>query len=168
MRYSFALLAAVAAAAPQASVNPISQIGDGQIQAPTAPASVPYSAPAISAPAVPSVPAVSAPAVPSVPAVSVPAGMFSLKSSSASNHVLISSQVTPVPLPSPVKPSAPIVSVPGGNATTPAGTGAASKTPSAPTGASSSGLPQATGAAGSTLVSFGGVVLAAVGAAVFA
>lgn len=32
MRYSFALLAAVAAAAPQ--VQPISQISDGQIQAP--------------------------------------------------------------------------------------------------------------------------------------
>lgn len=62
MRYSFALLAAVAAAAPQ--VNPISQIGDGQIQAPTGSASVPYVAPSVPAVAS-SVPAVT----PSAPAV---------------------------------------------------------------------------------------------------
>lgn len=110
MRYSFALLAAVAAAAPQASVNPISQIGDGQIQAPTAPASVPYSAPAVSAPAVPSVPAVSVPAVPSVPAVSVPAGKISFVSSLPIDHVLTHSQSLLsrfLPQSSPRRPSSP-------------------------------------------------------------
>lgn len=56
MRYSFALLAAVAAAAPQ--VQPISQISDGQIQAPPA-TSVPVALPSVSVPVVaPSVPAV--------------------------------------------------------------------------------------------------------------
>lgn len=66
MRYSFALLAAVAAAAPQ--VNPISQISDGQIQAP------PATQPAASYPvAISSAPAV----VPSVPAV-VPSKLSSV------------------------------------------------------------------------------------------
>jgi hypothetical protein len=70
MRYSFALLAAVAAAAPQ--VQPISQISDGQIQAP--PATAPVVVPSASVPAaVSSVPVV----VPSVvPSSVAPVGKF--------------------------------------------------------------------------------------------
>jgi hypothetical protein len=73
MRYSFAVFAAVAAAQYSASVQPISQISDGQIQAP--PATLP-AAPAASSPpaagssvAVPVIPVpVSSGAKPSVPA----------------------------------------------------------------------------------------------------
>jgi hypothetical protein len=70
MRYSFALLAAVAVAAPQ--VQPISQISDGQIQAP--PATSPAVVPSASVPAaVSSVPVV----VPSIlPSSVAPVGKF--------------------------------------------------------------------------------------------
>jgi hypothetical protein len=67
MRASFALFAAVAAAVPQ-GVQPISQISDGQIQAP------PATVPSVVAPSV--VPSVSAPVV--APSVSAPAGKFTL------------------------------------------------------------------------------------------
>jgi hypothetical protein len=74
MRASFALFAAVAAAVPQ-GVQPISQISDGQIQAP------PATIPSVVAPSV--VPSGSAPVVsPSAPvvapSVSAPAGKSTL------------------------------------------------------------------------------------------
>jgi hypothetical protein len=70
MRYSFALFAAVAAAVPQ--VQPISQISDGQIQAP--PATAPVAVPSVSVPAVSSVPVVVAPSV--LPSSVAPVGKF--------------------------------------------------------------------------------------------
>jgi hypothetical protein len=71
MRFAAVIFAGLAAAAPQ--VQPISQISDGQIQAPPATSvAVPaVSSVAVSVPAV-SVPAVSVPAVSSYPAVSAP------------------------------------------------------------------------------------------------
>jgi hypothetical protein len=164
MRYSFALLAGVVAAVPQLSVQPISQISDGQIQAPPATVVPPVSKPT------PVVPSVSAPVVaPSVP-VSAPAGKSTLYISHRVSHMLTHSSVTPaVPTATPVVPSAPVVPVPGGNSTAPAsGTGSsASKSPSSPTASSSTGTPESTGAAGVYQVSFGGLVLA-IGAAVLA
>ena len=66
MRFAAVIFAGLAAAAPQ--VQPISQISDGQIQAPPATS---VAVPAVSSVAV-SVPAVSVPAVSSYPAVSAP------------------------------------------------------------------------------------------------
>jgi hypothetical protein len=83
MRASFALFAAVAAAVPQASILPISQISDGQIQAPPATVVPPVVAPSASVPAAASsVPAV----VPSVP-VSAPAGKPILYTSISEHHM---------------------------------------------------------------------------------
>jgi hypothetical protein len=80
MRYSFAVFAAVAAA-QYSNVQPISQISDGQIQAPpaTLPAPAPSSAPVAGAssvvvPVAP-VPSVAKPSVSAGP--SVPAGTYS-------------------------------------------------------------------------------------------
>ncbi|KAF2035696.1 hypothetical protein EK21DRAFT_84121 [Setomelanomma holmii] len=155
MRYSFALLAGVAAAVPQYSVNPISQISDGQIQAP----------PATSVVVVPSPAPVKVSSVYVAPSVSVPA--VSLPSVISSVPVVIVPSATPV---APTSIVTPIVSVPG-NTTVPLSTGAsASRSPSGPKASSTAtgtGVPQSTGAAGANLVSLGGLVLA-VGAAVFA
>jgi hypothetical protein len=83
MRASFALFAAVVAAVPQASIQPISQISDGQIQAPPATVVPPVVAPSASVPAAASsVPAV----VPSVP-VSAPAGKSTLHTLTPEYHM---------------------------------------------------------------------------------
>ncbi|KAF1912373.1 hypothetical protein BDU57DRAFT_582537 [Ampelomyces quisqualis] len=148
MRYSFALLAAVAAAAPQ--VQPISQISDGQIQAP------PATQPAASYPvATSSAPAAISSAVAPSQASSVVAPPL------VTSVAATATPVAPVPM-----PSGSIV--PSVNSTVPAAGTGASRTPTAPTSATSSGIPQSTGAAVANMVSFGGLALAAVGAAFFA
>jgi hypothetical protein len=84
MRYSFAIFAAVAAAAPQ--VQPISQISDGQIQAPpaTMPSVIPSAVPSVGASVPAAVSSVLASMAPSVApsavvpgaSMSAPVGMF--------------------------------------------------------------------------------------------
>lgn len=172
MRYSFAIFAAVAAAAPQ--VQPISQISDGQIQAPPAtpapgysvtqsaiiPGVTPISNPVLSA----SVPAVTPPGKPSS---HLPPLQTSIANSTPAPVVPSNTPVAPVPtMVSPI--------VPGVNSTVPTGTGIASKASSAlasatsgAASASGSSPAQATGAAGSNFVSFGGLMVA-VGAAMLA
>ncbi|CAO2656846.1 Nn.00g056490.m01.CDS01 [Neocucurbitaria sp. VM-36] len=141
---SVAVLAGVVAAAPQ--VQPISQISDGQIQAPTAVPSVYSSA---------VVPVVSTPEVVSTPAaVSTPA-------EATATPIVPTSLVVPI--------------VPGVNSTAivPSSTGAvaSSSAPSAGSSGSattSASVPeQSTGAAAGTAISFGGLVFA-MAAAVFA
>ncbi|KAL1603819.1 hypothetical protein SLS60_005410 [Paraconiothyrium brasiliense] len=107
MRFStsaiFAAVAIGAQALPQESVQPITQISDGQIQAP--------------------------PATASAPVASAPAGSYEVPSAPAATEVLPS--VTPVPLPS-VVPSSGAVVIPSSGYNTPvapsvpAGTGASS------------------------------------------
>jgi hypothetical protein len=173
MRYSFAIFAAVAAAAPQ--VQPISQISDGQIQAPPATPAPGYSV--TQSAIVPGVTPISNPVLSaSVPAVTPPG--------KPSSHPLVEKTSNTNSTPAPVVPSgntpvAPVPTlsapiVPGVNSTVPSGTGIASKASSAlasatsgAASASGSSPAQATGAAGSNFVSFGGLMVA-VGAAMLA
>jgi hypothetical protein len=74
MRYSLAIFAAVAAAAPQ--VQPISQISDGQIQAPPATASAPAATVALSSVVVPVASTSVVAPVPAVPSVAPPVCKF--------------------------------------------------------------------------------------------
>jgi hypothetical protein len=187
MRYSFtiAALAAVGAAVPQYSVQPISQISDGQIQAPPATSIV--------VPAVPSGPAVSTPVAPGVTVTAiVPSGpgetaTVIVPSYGASTPVA-STGGPAVPISSPPAvpsevPSAPatvpvvVPSAPAGNASVPvvSSTGGAvypNSTISVTTGApsatsggagSSPSAPAASGAAAANMASFGGLLLAVAG-----
>jgi hypothetical protein len=187
MRYSFtiAALAAVGAAVPQYSVQPISQISDGQIQAPPATS--------VDVPVVPSGPAVSTPVAPGVTVTAVvPSGpgetaTVIVPSYGASTPVA-STGAPAVPIssapavPSEV-PSAPatvpvvVPSAPAGNASVPvvSSTGGAvypNSTISVTTGApsatsggagSSPSAPAASGAAAANMASFGGLLLAVAG-----
>jgi hypothetical protein len=187
MRYSFtiAALAAVGAAVPQYSVQPISQISDGQIQAPPATSVV--------VPAVPSGPAVSTPVAPGVTVTAiVPSGpgetVTVIVPSYGASTPVASTGGPAVPISSPPAvpsevPSAPatvpvvVPSAPAGNASVPvvSSTGGAvypNSTISVTTGApsatsggagSSPSAPAAGGAAAANMVSFGGLLLAVAG-----
>jgi hypothetical protein len=158
MRYAFAItaLAAIGAQAlPQESsydaVQPITQISDGQIQAPPA-TYVPMPVP--SAPSVPSVPE-----VPEVP---------------EATEVVPTPEVPVVVVPSPTEaPTVPVVVPPVGDnstaivTTVPSNstitTGSPTGSPTSPEESSPTGAPEETGAAAASFVSFGGVALAVAG-----
>jgi len=159
---SVAVLAGAVAAVPQ--YQPISQISDGQIQAPPA-ATGGYSAPVVAP-----VPSVSK-AVPSaaVPSVTGPAGSY--PSAAVPSAAVPSAAVPTAPVPSAAYPSAAVptvvVPVPGVNSTAilskPSVAPSATKPAGTSAGASStasSGLPQASGAAAGNAISFGGLVIA--------
>ncbi|KAF1942592.1 hypothetical protein EJ02DRAFT_162711 [Clathrospora elynae] len=167
MRFSIvsvAIMASVAVASPQYSIQPISQISDGQIQAP----------PATAVPAPSEVPSV----VPS-PSASAPEASAPEATAPAATPTPVAPTATPVaPVPTMMTPI-----VPGFNSTSPSSTGAVSvsmspsesagssesaTTPASGSATSSGSVPEASvGAATGNMVSFGGLVLA-IGAVVFA
>ena len=183
---SVAIMAGAVAAVPQYSVQPISQISDGQIQAPPATSAVGSAVP-----------------LPSPTDVSVPAGVTTALSSAvgditstgkSSSHSVVYqhetnnttvaatesvTSVVVVPTATPIAPSGSLVTpIVGGNSTASATGSAAvsastsSSEESATSGAGSSSTespsaPESTGAAAGNMVSFGGLVFA-IGAAVFA
>ncbi|KAH6878946.1 hypothetical protein J4E91_002711 [Alternaria rosae] len=170
MRFSIASVAVMAgavAAVPQYSVQPISQISDGQIQAPPATSMIP------------AVPMPSASMVSEIPAVPMPSGSMvsgDMTSTVAVTETASVTSVVVVPTATPVVPGA-SMSVPMGSNTTMA-TGTGSMTASTPASeetssgvagsATESGdIPESTGAAAGNMVSFGGLVLA-IGAAIVA
>lgn len=173
MRYSFSLavLAAIGAQAmPQESVQPITQISDGQIQAPPA-TSVP-AVPSVSVPVVPSE-APSAPGSVSVP-VEVSSVIASITGVVPSSGVPVPTEVTSVTVPVVV----PIPTGPAGNSTgvptepsAPANGTVSTGAPSS-TGGGESGSPTESGdvpsdtgsAAMANMVSVGGLVFAVAGA----
>jgi len=182
MRYSFAVSALVASAVAVPQVYPISQISDGQIQAPSVvptPAPVqpisqisdgqiqapPATPPAAYSAAKPT-PSAVAPVNPisqisdgqiQAPPATPPAAKPSTPAAPVNPISQISDGQIQAPPATPVAPkptmSAPIV--PGVNNTIPSSTGAIMK----PSGASPSLPVQATGAATANMVSFGGMVL---------
>ena len=144
MRFAAIIFAGLAAAAPQASVvpQPISQISDGQIQAP------PATSAAVPAPEVPSY---SATVIASVPVESAPPVV------APSAPVATATPVAPVPtLVTPI--------VPGVNSTGALSTGAtpaASTSGAAGSATTSSTIPeQSQAAAAGNAISFGGLVVA--------
>ncbi|CAI9629330.1 hypothetical protein GT037_007085 [Alternaria burnsii] len=165
---SVAIMAGAVAAVPQYSVQPISQISDGQIQAPPATSAVGSAVP-----------------LPSPSDVSVPAGVTSALSSAADMTSTLAvtetasvTSVVVVPTATPVAPSGSMVTpIVGGNSTASAtGSAAVSSTASSEESATSgvagsstesASAPESTGAAAGNMVSFGGLVFA-IGAAVFA
>jgi len=165
---SVAIMAGAVAAVPQYSVQPISQISDGQIQAPPATSAVGSAVP-----------------LPSPSDVSVPAGVTSALSSAADMTSTLAvtetasvTSVVVVPTATPVGPSGSMVTpIVGGNSTASAtGSAAVSSTASSEESATSgvagsstesASAPESTGAAAGNMVSFGGLVFA-IGAAVFA
>lgn len=172
MRFAVPVIALASTVAAQ-SVQTISQIWDGQIQAPPATATAPeVSSPAVSTPVV---------------ATSVPEAYSSVvgKSMTCSNHhdlhsdcvqvvpssaasVVSSVHSAPYPtLVTSVAPPAGYTSVPVASSAVPSN-GSASGTGSSPSsasaggasGTSSSSIPESTGAAAANMVSFGGLVFA--------
>jgi len=177
---SVAVLAGAVAAVPQ--YQPISQISDGQIQAPPA-ATGGYSAPVVApvpsvSKAVPSGKILPSPSQPiawthldtaAVPSVTGPAGSY--PSAAVPSAAVPSAAVPTAPVPSAAYPSAAVptvvVPVPGVNSTVilskPSVAPSATKPAGTSAGASStasSGLPQASGAAAGNAISFGGLVIA--------
>merc|ERR1712137_1483641 len=155
---SVAIMAGAVAAVPQYSVQPISQISDGQIQAPPATSAVGSAVP-----------------LPSPSALSSAADMTSTLAVTETASV---TSVVVVPTATPVGPSGSMVTpIVGGNSTASAtGSAAVSSTASSEESATSgvagsstesASAPESTGAAAGNMVSFGGLVFA-IGAAVFA
>ncbi|KAL7771307.1 hypothetical protein CFE70_001250 [Pyrenophora teres f. teres 0-1] len=175
MRYStaaVALLAGAVMAVPQYGDNkplPISQIGDGQIQAPPASTVAPIMPTATSVGSAPGVPAATT---------GVSTSAVTLTATLTSTNIMV------VPTATPVAPVSTMVTpIVGSNSTMPAaGTGASSSPASTGSAAASSSAatsrgsasgtrtgsaPESTGAAAGNMVSFGGLVFA-IGAAIFA
>lgn len=180
MRFAVSVVALAATVAAQ-GVQTITQIGDGQIQAPPATATAPeVSTPAVSSPAV-------ATSVPEAYSSVVGKFITSLdhqdlytnnKTVVPSSAASVASSVAPVPVSSlvtSVVPPAGNTSVPIASSAVPS-SGSASGSGSSPSstassggasGTSSSGIPESSGAAAANMVSFGGLVIA-VGAAFLA